>query len=319
LIKANEPVFKQIDKAFEFECMVPEYLAPDIFSLPIKDFEPLLILKIMVLNESGKYGKAMDACLDEIRIGSDLCKGVDLKGLLANTLVFTLEGIDLPDLIKKLDIKQSHAAINRLEKIQSRAVSYKDILRIQKNSELSTWRNFNSYPSVKENIALYRHNPDLFTLVNKSAIMHKSEMRKLESYFDTAIRYTSKPYAEFIATPLPPGGKYCFDTKLLHTARCCYEYDRLKMDGLLLQLALHAYKLEHGKYPVKLDDLLSGCIKNIPHDRFAINREYRYRLVGRSYLLYSIGPDGVDDGGKSIPKTPKGSDINVKGDFVMSL
>jgi len=62
-------------------------------------------------------------------------------------------------------------------------------------------------------------------------------------------------------------------------------------------LALHAYQLDHGSYPATLTALVPGYLNSIPDDPFALNGPLRYRLKGQQYVLYSIGPDGKDDGG----------------------
>ena len=78
---------------------------------------------------------------------------------------------------------------------------------------------------------------------------------------------------------------------------------------LLCAYYLKAYYATNGKYP----DQLKDCINNAPvlsdpfTDSSAVLQMLRYKRVGKGYLLYSVGPDGKDDGGKPItnPKTHK--------------
>jgi hypothetical protein len=64
------------------------------------------------------------------------------------------------------------------------------------------------------------------------------------------------------------------------------------------QLALQAYKCEHGAYPASLSDLVPTYLTRVPDDPFSNHQPLVYRLTGSNYLLYSIGPDAKDDGGK---------------------
>ncbi|MBV9848134.1 MAG: hypothetical protein JO250_00460 [Armatimonadetes bacterium] len=69
---------------------------------------------------------------------------------------------------------------------------------------------------------------------------------------------------------------------------------------LLTALALRAYRVEHGVYPATLDALIPTYLSRVPDDPFALSGPLRYRRVGDKYVLYSVGPDGKDDGGRPI-------------------
>ncbi|HEX5322295.1 MAG TPA: type II secretion system protein GspG, partial [Capsulimonadaceae bacterium] len=100
---------------------------------------------------------------------------------------------------------------------------------------------------------------------------------------------------------------------------------------LLLALALHAYKLDHNSYPSTLSQLAPAYLKNIPSDPFAERGPMRYRRMKETYLLYSVGPDGKDNGGTPIfqPLTIAGKpygrarygiiNMNSKGDIVAGI
>jgi len=82
-------------------------------------------------------------------------------------------------------------------------------------------------------------------------------------------------------------------------------------------LAIKRYQLRHGRYPSELGALVPAFLPAIPRDP-ADGKPLRYRLhPDGSFLLYSIGEDGVDDGGDASPAV-KTENINwVKGrDYV---
>ena len=93
----------------------------------------------------------------------------------------------------------------------------------------------------------------------------------------------------------------------------------------LTALALRAYKLEHNVYPTKLQELVPNYLKQVPADPFG-GEALRYKRAGNSYVLWSIGPDGIDDGGTPIqssqgpiagqaPRLPQ-IGLDSKGDYV---
>jgi hypothetical protein len=66
--------------------------------------------------------------------------------------------------------------------------------------------------------------------------------------------------------------------------------------NLLVAFALAAYHREHGRYPVKLDDLAPRYLTTVPVDMFS-GAALVYRPVEKGYLLYSVGINGKDEEG----------------------
>ena len=65
---------------------------------------------------------------------------------------------------------------------------------------------------------------------------------------------------------------------------------------LTVELALRCFRQEHGKVPAKLDELVPAYLKAVPQDPFS-GKPLVYRTQGTNWLLYSVGPDGMDNGG----------------------
>ncbi|MCH8923731.1 MAG: hypothetical protein IIA67_11375 [Planctomycetes bacterium] len=64
----------------------------------------------------------------------------------------------------------------------------------------------------------------------------------------------------------------------------------------LLALALAAHRADNGAYPKTLSKLAPKYIAKLPLDPFS-GADFRYRLNGKGYTLYSVGNNGKDDGG----------------------
>jgi hypothetical protein len=65
---------------------------------------------------------------------------------------------------------------------------------------------------------------------------------------------------------------------------------------LTIELNLRCYLADHGQPPATLDELVPRYLKTLPSDPFS-GKPLIYRPQGTNWLLYSVGPDGVDDGG----------------------
>ena len=72
-----------------------------------------------------------------------------------------------------------------------------------------------------------------------------------------------------------------------------------------LAFALAQYHAEHGRYPAKLATLVPRHVKEVPKDIFNNNAELHYKREGDGYLLYSVGPNGKDDGGRGTQDCKK--------------
>lgn len=95
--------------------------------------------------------------------------------------------------------------------------------------------------------------------------------------------------------------------------RAAEMYDQATMRRRVTEVALvlAACKAEKGKYPETLTDLKPRYLKKIPNDLF-IEKPLHYKRTGEGYLLYSVGPDMKDDGGKGRDDGPDCDDIVVK-------
>jgi hypothetical protein len=62
-------------------------------------------------------------------------------------------------------------------------------------------------------------------------------------------------------------------------------------------LALSAYRADKGRYPERLSDVESACGSPLPTDLFT-GQAFVYRREGEGYVLYSVGRNRKDDGGK---------------------
>lgn len=79
---------------------------------------------------------------------------------------------------------------------------------------------------------------------------------------------------------------------------------KLTRGAIDVMIALERYRRDDGGYPERLDQLVPGFLNSIPVDSFT-SKPLCYKRVdpqadpeGRDYLLYSTGPDRIDNGGQ---------------------
>ena len=84
-----------------------------------------------------------------------------------------------------------------------------------------------------------------------------------------------------------------------------------KRANLTLAFALAEHHADTGKYPVALADLKPKYVTAVPEDLFT-GKPLKYTKTDSGYLLYSVGVNGKDDGGKFYADTPPGDDLGVR-------
>ena len=82
-------------------------------------------------------------------------------------------------------------------------------------------------------------------------------------------------------------------------------------DNLQLALALAAYHADQGNYPEQLIALKPRYLKDVPRDRFN-GKAISYQRTPAGYRLYSIGPNGQDEQGRSYDDERPGDDLRVQ-------
>jgi hypothetical protein len=93
---------------------------------------------------------------------------------------------------------------------------------------------------------------------------------------------------------------------------------RLRMESALAEIrvarvafALEAFRDARGAYPAALAELAPDFIVELPEDPFS-GAALVYARDGERFTLYSVGPDGLDDGGRP---DENGNPIRYRGDI----
>jgi hypothetical protein len=75
-------------------------------------------------------------------------------------------------------------------------------------------------------------------------------------------------------------------------------------------LVVERYRLAHGSLPKTLDQLVPGCLAAVPEDPFD-GAPLRYKRLHRGFLVYSVGEDRTDDGGREEPRKKQGETYDL--------
>jgi hypothetical protein len=101
----------------------------------------------------------------------------------------------------------------------------------------------------------------------------------------------SEGVAEVLITLLIPANRQ---------AQTAEDRNRMRLDLVRVGWALGAYRAREGEFPEHLDQLVPRDLAELPVDLFS-GDALKYARHEAGFLLYSVGPNGLDDGGLSGP------------------
>jgi len=285
-----------------------------------------LFVESQVRAEEGDLGGAANSCLDAMQMGNEIPRG----GILIAKLVgFACEGIGrkpLWELVERLDASQARSAVRRLERIGASRMPFAETLQEQRLSGVAATRE-----ALTEAIAEREKAEVSGEAVSSEPPLDVEETaRDYDLYMSAVIEAMSHPYAEKRALPKRLDERFAAPyPEILGQARAKDEDAKMQNALLRVALALRAYRVEHRDYPSALGELVADrCLTRVPLDPFNISRPVRYRrLSAERYLLYSVGPDGIDEGGAPLQRKEDDasqSPLNfttegMTGDFVVGV
>jgi hypothetical protein len=298
------------------------------FNTNVSHLARLLRIESNVHVERKDWTRASQSMLDLLRLGHDMLHGGPLMSLFQSTLLNDKAFEKMETLIPNLDAKTTRTAASTIEQLYETRTRAPEILTKTKWSDLKeseyvftspNWRTEYSNLSIATRTMLQ---PFLGTPSTEELIRDKAEQIQtrlnLERYskrilidnythfMDEVIANAQRPYPaqQKITPPSDPFN----ELRARFVLRSKIYAPRQEAITVLLyvSLALRAYKLEYGNYPHTLQELPPKYLKKIPADPFGSGEPLHYRKTEKSYLLYSIGPDGKDNGGKPIDN-PKGT------------
>jgi type II secretory pathway pseudopilin PulG len=327
IVQQNAGAINILHQGFAYPYLNPASLSTPTYAL-FRGLARLLFLRGNVQAAKGDWSGAVDSYLDSIRLGEDIPHGALLLGVFAGSTCQSYGRQYMWGAVEHLNAAQSRAAATCLASILERHLPFADTIQEEKWYGQSV--RMVIFRDSKHRDALFRYN----TAANTPGTAVKASFSNLAyfvysknrimddftAYMDSAAARARRPYAAKQGTLALPKDPINSILTLDYTQSRLRDVIEETENALLtVILALHAFRLEHGHYPVALAELTPAYLKKLPDDPFAMQGTFKYRLKGNSYVLYSVGPDDKDDGGTAIdgatvddPKNPLSSNPNAR-------
>lgn len=320
LVAENAPALSLLHQGFQYPYEEPPVQSFSTTFPPyqhIRQLARFLSLDGQVKAAQGSWAGAVNADLDAVQLGETLPHGAGLLGMLVGAACQAIGRKHAWETVPHLNSPESRAAARRLETIRAAHVPFADTMQEEKWGTQSSLREIMAQPDWADQLipTIYGYNsfssnppqsPKIWAerTASKAYVQLIGKRRILASnaqWMDEAIAQARQPYAAHLTLPPLPNDLV---NQMLLPAYGKVRLNEVRADTqnalLVTTLALQAYRQDHKAYPATLASLAPGYLKAVPTDPFALSGPLRYKLTGAKYVLYSVGPDGKDDGGKAI-------------------
>ncbi len=300
-VSRNAPALALARLALAQPIAVPP--AQNYDDLQLKNFGKMRELARQFIQESavrfadGDFIGALDSRLDCIEMGAAVSRGPIISMLVG----VAIEGVGrnkIEPIAAKLDASQSRAAAMRLQKIEARRPNFAQVIRLEGAETLRLTLSLLPGDKARADLATPegREKAKVSEKEVRQALATTPEQLRADNarLFNTAAGAAriAPRLAAMVPYPrdLNPLTAQSLDVLRRPQLRTTYERNVAQSRLLMAALELRAQKLD-GSYPAAFA---------APSDPFSDSQPLIYKRDGESYLLYSIGPDGKDNGGRAI-------------------
>lgn len=293
----------------------------------LKTISEILAAKAVIDARDHKLDKTMEDVILGLRLSDSLsAEPLMISFNIRNTCIKrTLTGLRVAMEEHHFTENQARAIYDELGMIDLQP-HYKLAMqgvRISVNNLFDWIRRYGDVPYLSANMAITTHMPDM-SMENKNTFqkglagissyawrpMSYRDQKIYHELLDKQVSMISLPYRELINRPTVQTPKYNFAANALlpPISAVTQQRDSVQASIGLAQasVAAMAYKDRFGSYPASLKDLKSRLGWNIPDDPFS-GKPFIYKRDKSGFVIYSIGSDLKDDGGKLQPKSTKGN------------
>ena len=315
LVRANAGVLKAVRGGFAQPFQAPPADDPGDRANAERKIEAVgrfrTLARLLVLEGQVKAGRgdadaAANCYLDAVRLGHTLPRGGAIIERLSGIACQATGRAYLWPAVDSLSAPGARAAARRLEAIRARSVPFADTLvqekRVTLTSLLDTFDGGRAAapgggaPGAGAAAgAVFLVYPKRVIFENMSAAMDREIAQARRPFGAKAAEAAADPARDPLSRTIMGIHRPVF-AKARFTQVVSETQDAL----LAAALALRAYRAGRGAYPAALNELAPAYLGRIPGDPFAPGKGLGYARQAGGYVLYSVGPDGKDDGGTPV-------------------
>jgi len=259
----------------------------------------------------GDHYRAIENLRTVLLLTEQVSRGAPLVRFLTGQAMISSAVTPIAERVASLDARECDRVVSVVREWEQVRAPFREVLENEKRVTIAMyhamWQGGERLQQLFGTGAQVAARPE--QLATRLANLRRATRETVELY-DHAIAEAQKPVTQW--QPVRPA-KHPLNQQLpevLNNARqiSAASIARLRMLGCVA--AVRAYYLRTGRYPLILAE---AGVDDLNNDPFT-GHGFIYRQTERGFVLYSVGPDGKDDGGKSVPVKDL---LRVPGDLTL--
>jgi hypothetical protein len=303
VIAANRDILQRVREVVEKPTYVDrqEYQQGDPAMYDYRRLARLLIAEAKANEQQGNWGKALDSYLDAFAFFEKVLYGGNSLHLIYHLVAMMELFQALPSILPQLSAQDAERGARRLEQLLANEYPLEKLLEQDFRVSLTGWQRTVRAQAMRG----FRLDLPKSDLERQMLYLPKAPLSQAaKQYVQQWLEQARQPYPSQVTVPYPPAlekvaaGLVVRQPGEVDLMIARHTYTRTRLRLLYTALLLEAYRKARGRYPASLNEL-----GNSPYltDPFS-NKPFVYRSQGQRYVLYSVGPNGIDDGGMPFPE-----------------
>ena len=250
------------------------------------------------------YYGALQSGMDTMQMGHDMRRGGRIIATLVGIAIGAIGSSNTHDTVEHLYAAQAKNAARRLEKLLAKRWNLDQVLTEEKYGTQASMLETLQMPDWRAELLKVGAPLTLGERWRGYTISKQQIIDDIGADYDRQIANARLPLLQKGTLPVNYNDPFLGALVGSGISAGWRVLDARDLAGdrlLMLRLALRAYRLEHGAYPLALKDLTPQYLQAIPADPFGGGEAMHYKSDGKTETLWSIGPDEKDNGGTPIP------------------
>ncbi len=268
-LKQNKQAFDLFDKAQQTPALAPP--DRDLFAtVPSQKLLRGLARRKLVQSNArwmrGDAEGALQSGLEIVKMGHQMRRGGDLLAVFNGRVAGAIGRLGMHDVVERVSATKAKAAARELELLLDMRWNLDQSLTEEKYSAQSELLQFFKTKSWRSVLPIWGRAP-LNSVVGAHFISKQRLLDDTGTLFDQHIAAARTPYTQAQTKKIVPPNPYLgLHEVVLEGHRFSDARDLVGDQALMLRLALRAYRLENGAYPLDLQTLTPRYLKAIPAD-----------------------------------------------------
>lgn len=304
-VEQNQEMFRLLHEAGQVEtCYYPMDYSYGPFPdndclMKIKQASESLYIAVTYYSQNNQSQKAYDAVLDQLHLGQSLSKSPNMINHLVCVAILYHSAFSMEEMVNQISISETQISqlqeyLQRIEK----TASFGPALTGEMCFCLD-WKNLKQIGSSKTPSFEARIQKVALTLVPQNTTILIEAYHQMIEIDKLAIHEQYTKTQDVVEKAFNAGYLYIVPKLILPAVGKMFEIHlrtRANMGCAITAMAIERYRMKEGVLPETVEALVPEYLPAVYVDPFD-GKPLRYEREDAGYIVYTIGGDGVDDGG----------------------